>query len=87
MSLLSFSDAEGQAKCKQTRRKKFLTDMDTLLPWTEMEKPIRRYYSKSLKGRKPFPLSSMLRSGFWSLFTDETVVRETLRVSTRSTVG
>ncbi len=55
MSQLRFSDMEGQAKRKQTRREKFLADMDTLLPWTEMEKPIRRYYSKSLKGRKPFP--------------------------------
>ena len=54
MSQLSFSDAEGQAKRKQTRREKFLAEMDTLLPWRDMEKTIGRYYSKSLKkGRKP----------------------------------
>ncbi len=29
MSQPSFSDAEGQAKRKQTRREKFLADMDT----------------------------------------------------------
>ena len=68
MSQLSFSDAEGQAKRKQTRREKFLAEMDTLLPWHEMEKPIRRYYSKSLKGRKPYPLSSMLRIHCMQLF-------------------
>ena len=32
MSQLSFSDAEGHAKQKQTRHEKFLTQMDDLLP-------------------------------------------------------
>ena len=68
MSQLSFSDAEGQAKRKQTRREKFLAEMDTLLPWKELQKPIARYYSKSLRGRKPYPLSSMLRIHCMQLF-------------------
>lgn len=68
MSQLSFSDAEGQAKRKQTRREKFLLEMDKLLPWSELERPIARYYSKSLRGRKPFPLSSMLRVHCMQLF-------------------
>ena len=68
MSQLSFSDAEGQAKRKQTRREKFLLEMDKLLPWKELERPISRYYSKSLRGRKPFPLSSMLRIHCMQLF-------------------
>ncbi len=68
MSQLSFSDAEGQAKRKQTRREKFLTQMDDLLPWSALEKPIRRYYSKSLRGRKPYPLSTMLRIHCMQLF-------------------
>lgn len=68
MPQLSFSDAEGQAKRKQTRREKFLAQMDELLPWRDMERPISRYYSKSLKGRKPFPLSSMLRIHCMQLF-------------------
>ena len=38
MPQLSFSDAEGQAKRKQTRREKFLAQMDELLPWRELEK-------------------------------------------------
>lgn len=38
MSQLSFSDAEGQAKRKQTRREKFLAQMDELLPWKELWK-------------------------------------------------
>lgn len=65
---LSFSDAEGQAKRKQTRREKFLAEMNSLLPWNELQKPIARYYSKSLRGRKPYPLSSMLRIHCMQLF-------------------
>lgn len=69
MSQLSFSDAEGQAKKrKQTRREKFLSQMDELLPWRELERPIARYYSKSLRGRKPYPLSCMLRIHCMQLF-------------------
>lgn len=68
MSQLSFSDAEGQAKRKQTRREKFLAEMDKLLPWKELSTPISRYYSKSLTGRKPFPLSAMLRIHCMQLF-------------------
>lgn len=68
MSQLSFSDAEGQAKRKQTRREKFLAQMDELLPWRELEKPISRYYGKSVRGRKPYPLSVMLRIHCMQLF-------------------
>ena len=68
MSQLSFSDAEGQAKRKITRREKFLAEMDKLLPWKELETPVARYYSKSLRGRKPFPLSAMLRIHCMQLF-------------------
>lgn len=68
MSQLSFSEAERQAKRKQTRREKFLAQMEELLPWKELEKPIARYYSKSLRGRKPYPLSSMLRIHCLQLF-------------------
>ena len=68
MSQLSFSDAEGQAKRKQTRREKFLAEMDKLLPWKELATPISRYYSKSLTGRKPFPLPAMLRIHCMQLF-------------------
>lgn len=69
MSQLSFSDAEGQAKKRKvTRREKFLSQMDKLLPWREMERLIAPHYSKSLRGRKPFPLSSMLRIHCMQLF-------------------
>lgn len=69
MSQLSFSDAEGQAKKRKvTRREKFLNQMEILLPWKELERPIAAYYSKSLRGRKPYPLSVMLRIHCLQLF-------------------
>jgi IS5 family transposase len=42
--------------------------MEKLLPWKELEGPIGRYYSKSLTGRKPYPLSAMLRIHCMQLF-------------------
>ncbi len=68
MLQLSFSDSEGQAKRKQTRREKFLAQMDGLLPWRELERPIIRFYAKSPRGRKAFPLSVMLRVHCMQLF-------------------
>lgn len=55
MSQLSFSDAEGQTKRKQTRREKFLAEKDKLLPWPHTERLITPYYAKSTRGRKPSP--------------------------------
>ncbi len=60
MSSLSFSYVEGQIKRKQTRREKFLSQMDELPPWKDLQKPISRYYSKSARGRRSYSLSSML---------------------------
>ena len=68
MRQLSFTDAEGQAKRKVTRREKFLSQMDKLIPWKELERAISRYYSRSLRGRKPYPLSSMVRIHCMQLF-------------------
>ncbi len=68
MSQLSSSDAEGQAKRKQTRHAIFFAEMDRLLPRKELASPIGRYYSKSLTGRKPYPLSAMLRIHCMQLF-------------------
>ncbi|NRB41672.1 MAG: IS5 family transposase [Pseudomonadales bacterium] len=68
MSQLSFSDAEGQARRKKTRREIFLEEMDQFLPWEALEKPVRKHYSKSLRGRKPYPLSAMLRIHCMQLF-------------------
>jgi IS5 family transposase len=55
----SFSDAEYVGKKKQTRREVFLAEMDCVVPW--LEALIAPHYPKAGKGRRPYPLSAMLR--------------------------
>lgn len=68
MDQLSFSEAEYNVKKRKTRREKFLERMDVLIPWKQLEHKIRRYYAKEGNGRKPYPLSVMLRVHCTPLF-------------------
>lgn len=68
MTQLTFSEAEFHHKKRKTRREKFLEKMDGLLPWKQMEKKIRRYYLGNGNGRRPYPLSVMLRVHCMQLF-------------------
>lgn len=68
MDQLSFSEAEYNLKKRKTRREKFLEQMEELLPWPRLEKKIKRYYSKPGNGRRPYPLSTMLRIHCMQLF-------------------
>jgi len=68
MTQLTFSEAEFHHKKRKTRREKFLEKMDALLPWKQMEKKIRRYYPSNGNGRRPYPLSVMLRVHCMQLF-------------------
>lgn len=61
MTQLSFSDAEYTHKRKQTRREKFLTEMEQVVPWEKLEQVIEPHYPKAGNGRRPYPLSTMLR--------------------------
>ena len=60
MDQMSFSDAEYRTKRKQTRREKFLAEMDEVIPWGRLEKRIEPFYRKT-GGRPPYPLRVMLR--------------------------
>ena len=60
MDQMSFSDAEYRTKRKQTRREKFLAEMDKVIPWRRLEKRIEPFYRKT-GGRPPYPLPVMLR--------------------------
>lgn len=64
MSQLSFGDAEFSGKRKKTRREKFLSEMDRVIPWAALEKVIKPFYPVAGQGRHPYPLSSMLRIHF-----------------------
>jgi len=58
---LSFADSEFNNKRRQTRKEKFLGRMEKLIPWWRLESVIEPHYPKAGNGRKPYPLSTMLR--------------------------
>ena len=64
MSQMSFSDFEYAGKRKQTRRERFLAEMDQVVPWSGLLALIEPYYPKAGGGRKPYPLETMLRIHF-----------------------
>ena len=58
----SFSELEYAAKKKQTRRDRFLSEIEAVTPWAELEKAIAPYYpSSGGRGRPPIGLVLMLR--------------------------
>jgi IS5 family transposase len=61
MSQLSFSDAEYAGKRKKTRREVFLEEMEQVVPWQALLKVIGPFYPAAGRGRRPYPMESMLR--------------------------
>jgi len=58
----SFSELEYAAKKKVTRRDRFLSELDRLVPWSALVSEIEPYYPKSGKrGRPPIGVERMLR--------------------------
>ena len=57
----TFADLEYQHKKRQTRREVFLKRIDSLIPWQRLEERIRPHYFNAERGRRPYPLSVMLR--------------------------
>ena len=57
----SFADLDYQHKRRRTRREEFLERMDSLIPWQRLEERIGPYYFRAERGRRPYPLSVMLR--------------------------
>ena len=60
---LGFSDYELTTAKKQTKREKFLSEMEAVVPWQALIALIEPYYPKASKkgGRPPYPLATMLR--------------------------
>jgi IS5 family transposase len=70
----SFSQAEYASKKKQTRRDKFLAEMDQVVPWGRLVARLRLHYPKGERGRPPIGLERMLRIHFlqqWYGLADE----------------
>ena len=64
MKQSSFSDLAYEQKKKTTRKERFLAEMDAILPWDKLLKPIVRKYPKAGQGRHPIPAAVMLRIYF-----------------------
>lgn len=64
MKQLSFAASEFAKKPKQTRREKFLLEMDAVVPWSRLLSVIEPHYPKAGNGRRPYELSTMLRIHF-----------------------
>jgi transposase, IS5 family len=70
----SFSQAEYAGKKKQTRRDKFLAEMEQVVPWPRLVERLRPIYPKGERGRPPIGLERMLRIHFlqqWYALADE----------------
>ena len=61
---LSFASLAYNSKKKQTKKEKFLSEMDEVIPWIKLLKLIERHYAKASKGRPSYPLEKMLRVYF-----------------------
>ena len=61
MSQMSFGDAEYRGKRKQTRREKFLAEMERVVPWDSLLALIEPCYPVAGRGRHPYPIATMLR--------------------------
>lgn len=74
---LSFAQAEFQAKKKVTRRERFLSEMEQIVPWAALLEELRpQYYPRAGQGpgRRPIALERMLRMYFlqqWFSLADE----------------
>ena len=70
----SFSQAEYAGKKKQTRRDKFLSEMERVVPWARLVERLQPFYPKGQRGRPPIGLERMLRLHFlqqWYGLADE----------------
>src|ERR687894_623080 len=70
----SFSQAEYVGKKKQTRRDRFLAEMEQVVPWARLVERLRPLYPKGERGRPPVGLERMLRIHFlqqWYGLADE----------------
>src|SRR5579864_9037582 len=61
MKQMSFASAAWDKKGKVTRRERFLTEMDQVIPWESILSLIEPHYPKAGNGTQPMPMERMLR--------------------------
>ncbi len=69
---LGFSDYELTTAKKQTKREKFLSEIEVIVPWAALIALIEPHYPKASKkgGRPPYPLATMRRFAGIELISD-----------------
>lgn len=70
----SFAQSEFAAKKKQTRRERFLGEMEAAVPWARLVALIEPFYPQGTRGRPPLGIERMLRVHFlqqWYALADE----------------
>ena len=73
MKQLSLAATDFVKKPKQTRREKFLLEMEAVVPWMRLLAVIEPVYPKAGNGRRPYELPTMLRIHFmqqWFNYSD-----------------
>ena len=81
MAQASFAELEHDLKKRRTRRELFLEKMDKLVPWERLERRIEPFYAKAGRGRRPYPLSVMLRVHCVQLFYNRLCCKPDVGVS------
>ena len=74
----TFSSVGFEIHSKQTRRQRFLTEMDAIVPWRKLARLIEPHYPKGHRGRPPIGIDRMLRIYFlqvWFNLSDPGVER------------
>src|SRR5512133_4314471 len=64
MRQLTLASASFDKHSKQTRRAKFLAEMDQVVPWRELCAVVEPFYPRAVNGRPPIGLERMLRLHF-----------------------
>jgi IS5 family transposase len=58
---LSFAQAEYAGKKRTTRRERFLSEMENVVPWARLVAVIEPHYPTGNRGRPPIGIERMLR--------------------------
>ncbi|EKG35944.1 IS1479 transposase [Pseudomonas syringae pv. avellanae str. ISPaVe013] len=77
MKQMSFADAEYAGKREQTRRERFLIEIDQVMPWKDLIALIEPHYPKGEGGRPAYQLMAMLRVHLmqnWFCYSDPAMV-------------
>jgi transposase, IS5 family len=64
MNQKTFAEGSFESYRKPTRREKFLSEMDTTIPWHALYELLEPCYPKAGNGRRPVGLEKVLRLDF-----------------------